>query len=124
MAIHFQGEIVLVQIPDPDWNPCAVPHNAVIVTKTESIDSRDFVHVVGITGSFDEPLPAHWIKLPYSNGGHVKTGLSKPCVAKCNWVVPVQKIEIIRHVGALHAIRLNQIIEAIRRLRSTSEPQA
>lgn len=120
MADHFQGQIVLVQIPDPDGHPCDGPQNAVIVTKSNLLDTRDFFHVVGISTKFVESTkPPHWIKLPWDNGGHVKTGLSEPCVAKCNWVCPVEKSQIIKPTGALHDIRLREIIDWIRKLAAT-----
>ncbi len=90
------GDIVLADILDPDGKPCAGPHRALVLR----IDAER-AYLVGITSSFDDPPPGRWIRMKHSPGGHRITGLDRPCVLKCDWVVRFKVSAIIRKMGEL-----------------------
>lgn len=92
-----QGDIVMVNIPDP-----AHPHPAMIVTRTDRIWLATTTHVAGISTVFTEPLPDGWRKLPYRAKPatpHPTTGLWKECVLKCDWRSPVTPNDIVEELG-------------------------
>ena len=116
MAQFEQGQVVAVDIPDPDGKPSTHKHPAVILSPTDRIATAPFVFVVGISTKFTDPPPAHWIKLPWQRDGRARTGLDKPCVAKCDWLVKVQKSQLVRPMGAVPTSVLKAIIEQVSRL--------
>jgi hypothetical protein len=77
------GDIVFAYILDPDGNPCHDVHPVMVFRATD--DSVD-AWVVGITSKFQEPIPTHWLRLPWHPNGHPVTGLYLESVLKCNWV--------------------------------------
>ena len=83
------GDIVRADIPDPEGNPCAEPHRTMVL-RTDGVTAW----LVGISTRFSEPPPRHWLLLPFAPGGDKVTGLTQPCVLKCNWVKskPVQQL--------------------------------
>jgi hypothetical protein len=58
----------------------------VIVTATEEIKEGEPFFGVAITGEFDKPLGPECVMMPWSRPRHPRTGLSKECVAKCDWI--------------------------------------
>ena len=83
-----QGSIVRALIPDAQGrNP--KNRRTVLVTSTEEIASASLVVVAAITGTFDRPLSEKQIELPWTNLGHPVTGLTKPSVVVCDWLVKV-----------------------------------
>lgn len=89
MSGFRRGEILNAFIPDPDNNYLEDEHPCIFV---EDSHKPNRLLVIGITGSFDEPINPLWYKMPYDDtrpGGHSTTGLTKECVAKANWYVEV-----------------------------------
>lgn len=88
-----QGDIVWATVSDeagrnPKNRPC------LIITPTESLAEGHPITAVAITSTFTTPLPDELVHLPWKRGGHPVTGLKKPCVAVCNWVVRFQVSDI------------------------------
>lgn len=90
------GEIVKVWIPDPKNQLCDEPHPALIF---KTSDATPKFWVAGITGSFNEPIPWHWLKMPWDINGHPITGLVKPCVLKAEWVVLCSPGDVVNRMG-------------------------
>lgn len=83
-------------IPDPDGNPCSEPHRAMVL-----LTDGTTAMVVGISSKFKEPPPHYWLKLPNAVGGDPVTGLTLPCVLKCNWVVPKPVMQLSDPTGTI-----------------------
>jgi mRNA-degrading endonuclease toxin of MazEF toxin-antitoxin module len=113
MVRFEQGQIVVLDIADPDGKPATHNHPAVIVSPTDRIEASDIVRVVGISTKYTDPPPAHWIKIPWQRDGRARTGLDKPCVAKCDWLVKVKKSQLVRPIGAVPTSVLKVIIEQV-----------
>jgi len=99
---------VLADILDPLGQPCDSPHPALVFR----IDAEK-AYLVGITTSYDDPPPGHWIRMLVAPGGHPETGLDRPCVLKCDWVVCFKVTAIIRKKGVLPDDQLKQAIDQI-----------
>ena len=82
MAVK-EGEIAFAYILDPDGNPCRDNHPVMIF---RTVAGASDVWVAGISSNFTEPIPKHWLRLPWSPDGHAVTGLYLDSVLKCNWV--------------------------------------
>jgi len=104
-----QGSIVWAEVPDQAGvNPKCRP--LVIVTPTHEIDTSTEIVGVAATGIFSTPLDKNRIELPWKHGGHPKTGLYKPCVVVCNWLVVIDKSKIQGVGGTVPTGILEQII--------------
>ncbi len=101
MSLH-QGDIIYADFPDPNGQPCATPHPAMILTRTDRILAVNTIWVAAISTQYTKPLPDGWKELQYRskpNPPHPTTGLWKPCVLKCDWREPVEKTKIIQELG-------------------------
>lgn len=109
---YRSGDIVLADLLDPLGQPCNNPHPAMVLRLDAQV-----AYLVAITTSFDDPPPGHWIRMRHSPGGHSQTGLHKPCVLKCDWVVRFQVPQIIRKIGEMPSdhfeLATNQIISLV-----------
>jgi mRNA-degrading endonuclease toxin of MazEF toxin-antitoxin module len=110
------GEIVLVsKLVDPRGrNPKDRP--AVIVTRTEEIDSGAPLVVVAITTTLPEPLPDDYVSLPWSRPRHPRTGLNERNAAVCHWLAVIEEATVIRTIGQVPTPQLARIDEILRRL--------
>lgn len=96
-----EGEIVKAWIPDPKNNPCEEPHPALIV---RTFDNDNRFYVIGITGSFDTPIPWYWMPMSWEPNGHPVTGLVKPCVLKAEWKVLCKPSDVLHRMGEIDSI--------------------
>lgn len=81
-----QGDIVWVYVHDEHGrNPKGRP--VVILTSTDEIDTNTVLTGCAVTSYFGTPLPSHAVSLPWYSRGHPVTGLRKPSIAHCNWLV-------------------------------------
>jgi hypothetical protein len=94
----------------------------VIVTAIDQIsDDRPFV-VVAVTSTFSEPLLGTQVKLPWNQDRRkVRTGLTKPVVAKCDWLCAIRKEDVESYGGVVPPAVL---LEIIKRLPSTPPGEA
>jgi len=90
-AFEF-GHVVIADIPDPEGKPCDHEHTAMVLRPP---DEKGNLYLLAISSKFARPIGRLMIEVPWATGGHPVTGLSRPSVLKCGWVVPfhVDKIE-------------------------------
>jgi hypothetical protein len=92
------GDIVFAYILDPSGKPCQDDHPVMVFRATDlSVDAW----VVGITSKFNEPIPPHWLRVPWQPGGHPETGLYLDSVLKCNWVHRKLVADLGRPIGIM-----------------------
>jgi mRNA-degrading endonuclease toxin of MazEF toxin-antitoxin module len=72
---------------------------ALIISSDEENDLGEPLQVIAITKSIDNPFPKYHIWVHDGWNKHPKTGLTAPCVAKCNWVREVEQNAVIRSIG-------------------------
>jgi mRNA-degrading endonuclease toxin of MazEF toxin-antitoxin module len=83
-----QGSVIWVTVADRRGkNPKRRP--AIVVTPGNPIAIDSKVTVVMATGTFDANLPKNQVNLPWANQGRCVTGLNKPCVAICDWLLTI-----------------------------------
>jgi mRNA-degrading endonuclease toxin of MazEF toxin-antitoxin module len=123
VALKYQrGTIVIVsQVPDQNGvNPKDRP--VVIVRDYDATDRVAFG--VAVTGEYDHPLPGTSILLPYHRQGRCKTGLKKPSVAACTWIVVAASADILDQIGFTPAVELAAILQQVQAHLPTVSSQA
>jgi hypothetical protein len=88
----------------------------VIVTATQEIAEDESFVGVAITGTIQRPLPKVCVRLPWHRRGHPRTGLSKPCVARCDWLVEIRAENVSAFLGIVPPKQLRLILETVGRL--------
>jgi hypothetical protein len=112
-ALFDFGDILLVKdVLDPlGKNPKTRP--VVCLDDFEEIkDSQTFLGLATST-KFRFPLQFDEVLLYDRLGVRDRTGLSKPCVAKCEWIFTFEKARIVKKLGAAFEHQLQQIIEKL-----------
>jgi mRNA-degrading endonuclease toxin of MazEF toxin-antitoxin module len=109
------GQIVQATVPDGHGNTKARP--VVIVTPTRDMTHTAPILAVCISTQVEYPIPPDHVALPWSNPRHPRTGLNKPNVAKCNWIVSVPPQDVVEVGGFVPARQMAEIDAALRRLR-------
>jgi RecB family endonuclease NucS len=74
--------------------------------------------VIAITRSIEDPKPDHHIVVHRDWKRDPVTGLTAPCVAKCNWVREVNPDRVIRSLGKLPQDVLEVIVETFDRIQA------
>jgi len=110
------GQIVLANVSDGHGHTKTRP--VVIVTPTADIIRDEPILAVCISTQIKRPMPAEHVPIPWSNPRHPRTGVNKPNVAKCNWVVSVLSEDIIEVRGIVPAKPMGQIDAVLKRLES------
>lgn len=99
MALE-QGCIIWIEVLDPNGqNPKTRP--LVVITATSEIASKAVVAAVAVSTKISRPAVADEVPLPWSPSQDPITGLYAECVAKCRWVVPVDKSKITKYRGPI-----------------------
>ncbi|OJW08521.1 MAG: hypothetical protein BGO49_12585 [Planctomycetales bacterium 71-10] len=83
---------------------------------------HDEIYVVPISTKFREPLSPHHVLVHDRRGYDPRTGLSEPCVAKCDCIKLMPKRKIVRRFGYLADEILERIEAAIDRLDDPGDP--
>lgn len=97
--MNWFGWTVLANLPDPDGKPCSHEHPAMVL---RGPGSDGGLWVIAISTKFDTPnRNRFWIECDWQDGGHPVTGLSRPCVLKCNWVVAINRRDVIDYLGQI-----------------------
>lgn len=95
MAVVYRRGAVLFVAQVPDTN--GVNHKDRHVVLLNDLDSADAVFFgVAVTGTIPNPLPATSVPLPWHRQGRCQTGLNKPCVAECTWIVTATPADILQ----------------------------
>jgi mRNA-degrading endonuclease toxin of MazEF toxin-antitoxin module len=90
----------------------------VIVTPSHEIREDEPFVVVAVTGTFQEPLDETQVPLPWNHDPRrVRTRLTKPVVAKCDWLVVIRKEDVEAYAGIVPPAELNRILEQVAKLR-------
>ena len=89
---------------------------AVVVTPSEEIENEAPVFVVAITTTLPDPLPADYIRIPWSRPRHPRTGLNERNAAACHWLASVERSRVVRKIGRVPSTELSWIEEALRDL--------
>jgi mRNA-degrading endonuclease toxin of MazEF toxin-antitoxin module len=112
---HY-GQILLVaEILDPNGqNPKTRP--VIVVTPDALIVEGGELFGVAVTGTSPDPLPDDAVKLPWHRNGHPKTGLDKPAVAACHWIVAIDPDRVVRRKGFFPAKQIKAIAEILSRI--------
>lgn len=107
-----QGSIVWVSAADQAGrNHKCRP--AVIVTPTDEIGHGNKIVAVAATGTFSRPLAANRIEIPWHRGRHPITGLYKPCVAVCDWLIEFEVTAVEGHGGVVPRDVLRKILSML-----------
>jgi mRNA-degrading endonuclease toxin of MazEF toxin-antitoxin module len=116
--LYHYGQILLVtDVLDPHGrNPKTRP--IIVVTPDDVILEGGDLFGVAVTGTFPDPLPVDAVKLPWHRDGHPKTGLDKPAVAACHWIVPIDPDRVVRPRGFVPAKQIWAIAEILNRTAS------
>jgi mRNA-degrading endonuclease toxin of MazEF toxin-antitoxin module len=118
-----QGSIVRARVVDPQGGNSKL-RPLVIVSPTSDINSKETLVAVAITGRFSDPLADDEVALPYHPAGSAASGLRKPCVAKCAWLVELNQADVVEQKGHLSNERLRAILQRITELGSRSDQSA
>jgi mRNA-degrading endonuclease toxin of MazEF toxin-antitoxin module len=108
------GQIVLAYVSDGKGRTKERP--CVVISPNRANDAGEPLQVVAITGIFNDPPPSHHVPLPWTPDGSGRTGLNKPCVAKCNWLREVNQDRVIKSVGYLPVEHVEWIVTEFDRL--------
>lgn len=79
------GDIIWAMVTDPNGeNPKSRPLVVVAVPESGKLAA------VAVTGRVDLFDDATCVRLPWQHAGHPRTKLTKPCLARCNWLVTLE----------------------------------
>ena len=119
-AAYEFGHVVIADIADPDGNPCDHEHTAMVLRPP---DDAGNLYLLAISTKFTRPLSRFMIEVPFAEGGHPVTGLSRPCVLKCGWVVRFHAKNIRCRIGRIPAkyaeLAVEYAISAVEEKRKT-----
>jgi mRNA-degrading endonuclease toxin of MazEF toxin-antitoxin module len=90
-----QGDVIWATVTDQ--NGVNAKHRPlVVISRTIDIRSDEAFFVVAITSTFPDPLEPAMVLLPWSPT-RCATGLTRRCVAHCDWVLKlfVENVEVI-----------------------------
>ena len=112
---RFQfGQIILAYMQDGRGRTKERP--ALIISRDEENDRGEDLQVIAITTQIEDPCPPYHVVLVTTSDANRGAGLSKPCVAKCNWVREVKQDKVIRSLGFLHLDLLTEIVDQFNKL--------
>lgn len=109
MAPLRQGQIALADVPGAQHNPRPV----VVIRPPSGNGPNDAVFVAGISSLAGNPPPPYHVLLPYHPQGHPRTGLTKRCVAKCDWVFTVEQRHVVDVKGFVPTTYMKTILEQL-----------
>ena len=107
-----QGRIILVETRDPQ-NRNAKTRPALIVSRTDEIESEGRIACVAITSAVPDDPPDDCFLLPFSPAGNSRTGLKMRSAAMCSWLFEITEDKIERYLGILSPAKLQEILAYI-----------
>jgi hypothetical protein len=117
-----QGRIDWAEVRDQQGRN-RKPRPVVILTPAQQVAPGQPFLGVAVTTRLDKPLPETHVRLPYYPKKRVKTRLTKPCAAVCNWLVEVREEDVLDRAGIVPRKELDRIIELVAQL-GESETQS
>jgi len=119
--VYKQGSVIRARVLDLQGQNLKV-RPLVIVTPTAEITRTTPLVVVGITGSFSDPLADDEVAMPFDPGRRAGSGLTKPCVAKCRWLRSIHLADVIEKMGYISVEKLTEILEKLKDIEAESGP--
>jgi mRNA-degrading endonuclease toxin of MazEF toxin-antitoxin module len=116
-----QGQVVWVELVDPSGRN-AKCRPAVILTGTEEILPGQQIVGVAVTTRIIDPLPTHYILLPWHPGGNVRTRLRRKCFAICDWLVTFSETDVQKTGGIVPTDVMVRIMTSIDQLSADGIP--
>ena len=114
---RFQfGQIIEAYIHDGTGRTKERP--VLIISSDEDNDRGQDLLVIAITKNIEDPSPSFHIVVHRDWKRDPVTGLTAPCVAKCNWVRDVRQDRVIRSLGYMHEDLLERIVDAFDRIQA------
>ncbi len=110
----MQGDILLVNVPGAEHNPRWV----VVVSPQDRLGPSGKFFAAGISTDYPNPPLPHQVELPSRPGRHPVTGLTKPCVVKCDWIIELSNSDVVKVTGETPPDQLKLILEQIRKLQA------
>lgn len=107
MALYDVADIFYAKITDPEGNGIPGKHPSIILAK---LNATHYL-VMGITGSFFEPIGPLLYKMRWATPYHIDTGLSKPCVAKAYWREIIHESQFGDYLGSASPEEMNAVID-------------
>jgi mRNA-degrading endonuclease toxin of MazEF toxin-antitoxin module len=114
-----QGRIILIEVDDPQKRNTK-NRPAVIVSRTEEIESDGTIVCVAVTSSIPDNPPADCVLLPYHASGTTRTGLKKRSAAMCSWLFEATEEKITKYLGIVPPKQLNQILEYLEKQKGSN----
>jgi len=105
------GQIVLAYIDDGKGRTKERP--CMILTRDSDLRAGEPIQVVAITTSIGESPRPYWVPVPHRWPIHLQTGLSRPSVAKCNWIREIPESRIIKVLGNMTDPEFELILDCI-----------
>ena len=107
-----QGRIILAEVIDPQKHN-AKTRPAVIVSRTDEIESEGLIACVAITSMVPDKLPDDCVLLPFDPGGRTRTGLKMRSAAMCSWLFEIAEEKIEKYIGVVPPKQLQEILACI-----------
>jgi mRNA-degrading endonuclease toxin of MazEF toxin-antitoxin module len=113
------GQIIEAYVQDGTGRTKERP--ALSISRDDENDQGLDLLVIAITKSIEDPRPDYHVVVHRSSKRDVVTGLTAPCVAKCNWVRDVKQDKVIRTLGKMPEHLLRIVVEAFDRIQADPE---
>ncbi len=94
---------------------------ALIISNDDENDQGQDLLAIAITKSIEDPRPDYHVIVRRDWKRDPVTGLTAPCVAKCNWVREVKQDRVIRSLGRMPEDLMRLIVEAFDRIHADPE---
>ena len=106
-----QGDVVRVEVSDSNGNKKIRP--AIVLTDPEGILPDSVCTVVAVSSKVPpDGVPLNQVELPWARPPRSShSGLVKPSVAICNWIVNVKLSEVIEKMGFIPSKIMLSIIQ-------------
>jgi mRNA-degrading endonuclease toxin of MazEF toxin-antitoxin module len=108
VSLYRFGQIVMAWIQDGKGGTKERP--AIIISNDEQCKSDAALLVIAISTSIKLPLPDYHFIVHDSHDHDGITGLSRPSVAKCDWVREIPRQRIIKSLGCVPDDLLDAIV--------------
>lgn len=99
------GDIVWALVSDP--NGANAKSRPLVVV---GLPETGKVAAVAVTGRVDLFDDVCCVRLPWQHGGHPRTKLTKPCLARCDWLVILETTQVTRSSGRVPEHVLQAIV--------------
>ena len=96
---------------------------AIVITPTQDIAAGEVFSVVALTTKIPDPLPSNHVKIPWQRDGMTGTGLKKPTVAVCTWILPIRDYDIHQFGGVAPTRVMIEIAKIINAREKPSEAE-